>query len=349
MYSLFRLLFKSAYWRTILRKATYVEAGRSLLRAHKDKRARTHLLRLGLLLITPALCIGYLAWIWGLGAWFILPIVIPIAWWFNRDAKQAGETLHIAPTPPPLRRTLTEEESKALRASFAAMTLLIATMVDRAGSEKYLKEKELPPGIEPTTRRTHLEVLKKYELWEKMDRADREAMMMPDGHWEWPLINRVTMAMEPLRLLRWILRIDFHLPLIGQQLRGDFNLAHELVLAPEKLFEGKNLATEEMMETGRDAADHFFQRCLAETIHRGYYNPNDEGMTERARRIAQSLAGQQDKDFVLGTKLVSEASKDEVLWATNLSQRRRDFLHWIIRRMRAAKPPDPPMVRIAGE
>ena len=349
MYSLFRLLFKSAYWRTILRKATYAEAGRSLLRAHKDKRARTHLLRLGLLLITPALCIGYLALLVGTGALFIIPLVIPVIWWMNRDAKQAGETLHIAPTPQPLRRELTEEESKAMRHSFAQMALLIAAMVDRAGSEKYLKEKELPPGIEPTTRRTHLELLKKYELWENMACTDREAMMMPDGHWEWPLINRVTMAMEPLRLLRWILRIDFHLPLIGQQLKGDFNLAHELVLAPDKLFEGMNLATEEMMETGRDAADHFFQRCLAEAIHRGYYNPNDEGMTERARRVAQSLAGKQDKDFVLGAQLVSEAGKDEVLWATNLSQRRRDFLHWLIGRIRAAKPPEPPMVCVVGE
>ena len=349
MYSLFRLLFKSAYWRTILRKATWIEAGRSLQRAHKDKRARKHLMRLGLLLAAPGLCIAYLAWIWGLGAWFILPIVVPLAWWFNRGAKQAGETLHIAPTPEPLRREVTEEEIKAMRDSFAQMALLIATMVDRAGSEKYLKEKELPPGVEPTSRRIHLELLKKHELWEKMARADREAMMMPDGHWEWPLIHRVTMAMEPLRLLRWILRIDFHLPLIGQQLKGDFNLAHELVLAPEKLFEGKNLATEEMMETGRDAADHFFQRCLAEAIHRGYYNPNDEGMTERARRMAESLAGKQDKDFVLGTKLVSEASKDEVLWATNLSQRRRDFLNWLIGRMNAAKPLEPPMVCIVGE
>lgn len=349
MYSLFRLLIKSAYWRTILRKATWVEASRSLRRAHKDKRARKHLLRLGLLLLAPVLCIGYLVWIWGMGAWFILPIVILFAWLFNRDAKQAGETLHIAPTPEPVRRELTEEETKAMRHSFAQMALLIATMVDRAGSEKFLKEKELPPGIELTTRRTHLELLKKYELWEQMARSDREAMMMPDGHWEWPLINRVTMALEPLRLLRWILRIDFHLPLIGQQLKGDFNLAHEIVLAPEKLFEGKKLIPEEVMETGRDAANHFFQRCLAEAIHRGYYNPSDEGMTERARRLAQSLAGKQDRDFVLGTQLVSEAGKDEVLWATNLSQRRRDFLHWTIMRIRAAKPPEPPMVCIVGE
>jgi hypothetical protein len=349
MYSLFRLLFKSAYWRTILRKATWIEASQSLMRAHKDKRARTHLLRLGLLVMAPALCIGYLIWIWGLGAWFILPIVIPIAWWFNRNSKQAGETLHIAPAPQPPRRTLTEEELKALRTGFAGIALIIAAMVDRAGSEKYLKEKVLPPGFEPTTRRTHLELLKKFDLWDKMTRADREAMMMPDGHWEWPLINRVTMAMEPLRLLRWILRIDFHLPLIGQQLKGDFNLAHELVQAPEKLFEGKKLATEEMMETGRAAADHFFQRCLAEAIYRGYYNPNDEGMTERARRLAQSLAGNQNKDFVLGTQLVSEAGKDEVLWATNLSQRRRDFLHWMLGQCRAAQPSELPKVCIVGE
>jgi hypothetical protein len=349
MYSLFRILFKSAYWRTILRKDTWVEVGRSLLRAHKDKRARKHLLRIFLLLLTPAACLAYLAWIIGNGAWLIILFVFPLIWWRNRKEKEDSKPLHIAPTPEPIRRELKEEEIKALRTNFAETALLIAVMVDRAGSEKFLKEKELPPGIELTTRRTHLELLKKYDLWEKIARTDREAMMMPDGHWEWPLINRVTMAMEPLRLLRWILRIDFHLPLIGQQLKGDFNLAHELVLAPEKLFAGEKLATEEMMETGRDAANHFFQRCLAEAIHRGYYDPNDEGMTERARRMAESLAGKQDKDFVLGSQLVSEAGKDEVLWATNLSQRRRDFLYWTIGRIKAAKPPAPPMICIVGE
>src|SRR6202034_1691096 len=138
-------------------------------------------------------------------------------------------------------RELTSEDRRKLRSCFEQLTLIYAVMTDRAGSEAFLKNKALPEGVEVVSRRIHLDLLKSRGLWDKLSSSDRRAMMMPDGHWEWPLINHTYLAVGPLRLLRWMLRIDYYLPVIGQQLRIDARLANELVRAPTKVFEADGL------------------------------------------------------------------------------------------------------------
>jgi hypothetical protein len=52
------------------------------------------------------------------------------------------------------------------------------------------------------------------------------------------------------------------------------------------------------------------------------------------------LKGKQHDDLVLGGKLVSEATEDELRWATSLSQRRLDFLNWIMALLDQGTLPD---------
>ncbi len=330
MYSLYRLLFKNNYWRMVLRKDTWREARLSFKRAHKDKRARKHLLGIALLLLIPVLCVLYAAWVVGTGALVFVPFVIPVIWWRNRRAKQDDVLLHITPGSKPAVKELTEEERQDLRRYFARLALFYAVMVDRAGSESFLKQKVLPEGFEVTSRRVHLELLRAHGLWDQMDRRDRELVMMPDGHWEWWQINQVSVAIEQVRLLRWILRKDFYLPVIGQQLRGNYQIAHELVHAPDKVLDAKELAEMSMLRTGKEAADDFFFRCWAEGISRGYYTVEDEEATEWANSVADRLRDKQHEDFVLGEKLVSEVSEEELRLATSLSGQRRVFLGWVM-------------------
>ena len=255
-------------------------------------------------------------------------------------AKKDDMPLRITPAPEPAIKILTDEERRNLRLYFGEVALLYAVMVDRAGSERFLKEKVLPEGMEVTSRRIHLEWLKSARVWERMMPLDREVMMMADGHWEWDLIHRVGLAMEPLRLLRWILRIDFYLPVVGQQLKGDFALAHELVMLPQKTLEGKEMIDWAGMETGRDAARSFFQRCLAEAISRGYYDPENQAATQWGNEISKAMSGQQELDLVLGDKLVSEASREELLWAISISERRQTFLSWAMTLLETGRAPE---------
>jgi hypothetical protein len=334
MYSLFALLFRKSYWLMLFRKATWYEAWLSLRRAHKDRRARRHLLRLLFQLLIPFLCAAWLAWAVGTGVFVLVPIIFAIIWWRNRVvAKEASVSLSIKEPPPPIHRELTAEDRRKLRMYFEQLTLIYAVMADRAGSEAFLKDKILPEGVEVVSRRIHLDLLKSRNLWDKMSSGDRQAMMMPDGHWEWPLINHTYLALEPLRLLRWILRIDFYLPVIGQQLRIDARLANELVRNPEKALDGDALITQQQVEIGRDAARQYLIRCIAEEISRGYRQVGEGEDTEWATKYTAALSGKQNEDLVLGGKLVSEATQEELSWAVTLSRSRLNFLNWALATM----------------
>ena len=334
MYSLFALLFRKFYWSKLLRKATWYEAWLNLRRVHKDRRARKHILLLFFELLIPVLCAAWLALAIGTGAIFPMPFVFFIIWWRNRQFyKEESVSLSIKEPPPPIYRDLSEDDRRKLRSSFEELTLLYAVMTDRAGSEAFLKDKVLPEGVEVVSRRIHLDLLKSLGLWDKMSPADRQAMMMPDGHWEWPLINQTYLALEPLRLLRWILRIDFYLPVIGQQLRMDARLANELVRSPNKVKEGDDLISQERVEVGRDAARQYLVRCIAEEITRGYRQVEEGQDTQWATDYTAALSGNQHEDFVLGGKLVSEATQEELRWAVTLSRSRMNFLNWTLKTM----------------
>jgi len=339
-------LFRHDFIRMLLRRATWIEAWSSLKRAHKDKRARRHLLALFLfvsfLILVPVLCLAYLWVLIGTGSWLFIPFVIPVLWWIKRSAKRDFEPLNIAPTPEPLLSTPTVEQNKSLRLYFAELALIYAVFVDRAGSERFLKEKQLPKGVEVISRRAQLDLLRSHGIWERMAPSDREAIMMPDGHWDWMRINQMAMEMEPLRLLRWLLRIDFQLPQIGQSLSGDFTIANELVTAPQKALQGDELAEEQLIRIGAEAAQHYYVRCLAEAITRGYLPPKDDQALQWAKEISESLDGHQDEDLVLGSNLVSEAAREQLMWATTLSQKRSEFLSWSLSLLKEGHPPAQP-------
>lgn len=339
MYALFEALFRNSYWRMMLRPATWHEAGMSLRRVHKDKRARKHLLQIGLMLLIPVLCFAYLAWIVGSGAVYFVPFVIPVILWRRRREKQE-EVIRIIPSAKPVEPRLSKQEEQRLRQYFVKLALFYSVMIARASSEAFLKQKVLPEGFEVVSRRKHLALLKEHSLWDEMAHRDRDMVMMADGHWEWPQINEVTVGIEALRLLRWMLRIDFYLPVIGQQMRGDYSIAHDLVDNPGKATARKDLIDASTMRTALEAADNYFVRCVAEGMSRGYFEASDEEAAEWATSVSDQLRGKQHEDLVLGQKLVSEASEEELRWATTLSERRRVFLRWALAVMKDGKIPE---------
>ncbi len=338
MYSLFLLLFQRSYWRMLSRRATWEEAARSLRRAHRDKRARKHILQVSLLLIVPILCLVYLAWLAGTGAILLVPFLVPVLWWRRRREKQQSASLSILPAAEPNDLPLPYRDCPAVRHYLAELALFYSILLDRAGSESFLKTKSLPEGAEVTSRRVHLDLLRTRNLWDRVAQEDRAIMMMADGHWDAMLIDQVSRAFEPLRLLRWILRVDFYLPVIGQQLQTSFTLAHDLVLHPDKVLVGTRLADMATLRMGKDAATEFFIRCYAEGLSRGEYEAVSQEADAWAKEFASSHRGKQDVDLVLGSEIVSEAPTDDLLRATMLSHLRADFLAWVMSLTEATLP-----------
>jgi hypothetical protein len=336
MYSLFALLFKKSYWQMMLRASTWLEAWSSLRRVHKDSRARRQLRHFLWLLTIPILCFAYLCLVAGTRAFYVVPFIFLIIWLRNRHRRKNSATLHVTPQPPPIHRVLTEEDRRALRTRFADLALLLAVLLDRAGSETYLRDKVLPEGVEVVSRRIHIDLLKSRNLWDTLAPPDREAIMMPDGAWSPSHVNIVVnRCFEPFRLLRWILRFDFRLPVVGKQLRFDYHSANELIRNPARLLApADNLAgqltLQSDLETARDAARQFLLRCYAEEVARGYIVPDQEETTQWANSVSSSMGGKQSVDFLLEENLVSEATRNQLEWATHLSRLRLHFLNWIL-------------------
>ncbi|HEX4006087.1 MAG TPA: hypothetical protein VHX60_07915 [Acidobacteriaceae bacterium] len=349
MFSLFRLLLKKSYWRHLSLRTTWFEAWISLRRLHKDRRARRYVRRLGFLLIIPLLCVVYLVWILQTGAVFLLIPAIPVIWWIRRN-NRLNEPLHITPQveiPKPVEMTAAQREHVCV--GFGELGLFYAVMLARAGNELFVQNKQLPPNIEIISRRTHIDLLRRTGIWEKLSRADREANMMPDGHWDLTTIQHASLAMEPYRLIRWLLRIDFFLPAVGKQAKGDFDLAREIVQTPEIMLASRQFVTPDALEVALGSAKEYFFRYFAESIHRGYRVPHDENAAAWATEVATRLSGRQNDDLTIGTKLVSEADEEEIRWTTVQSHTRMTFLTWIINLANRDQTPPLPFTLLQPE
>ena len=329
MFARFFHLCRKSHWRQLIRRSTWYEARLSLRRIHKDRRARWHLINLGFLILLPVFFLAYLVVLLKSGAIFLLPFAIPAVWWIRRNNKRS-EPMHITPQPEPLKPAeVTQEQRERLCTFLGELGLFYAVMLDRAGSELVVQQKKLPPDIEIISRRTHIDLLRHTGIWDKILPADREAVMIADGHWDQPMIRRVSLAMEPYRLIRWLLRVDSYLPLVGRQSEGNFALAHEMVLVPEKLLRTREFVTTEDLDLALHGAREYFYRCLAESIHRGYRTLNNKEASQWAADVATRLSGRQHEDLTIGAKLVSEADADEIAWTITHSHTRMTFLNLI--------------------
>lgn len=346
MYGLFRLLFSRSYWRTLFHPETWRRTSVSLRRAHKDKRARKQLWQVLRLLIAPVVCLVYAVWVFSNP---IAPIFVGLifaflffrGWLRRRNAPIADPpsiyppNMHV-PQPKPL-----PDMTPELRKEFAELALFCAVLVDRAGSESFLKNKVLPEGFEVVTRQRHMEILREYGLYARLGEDELDLMLLPDGHWPAGMIDHVAMQLEPLRLLRWVLQVDGFLPTVGATMQADYRLASSVVKQPQMLFEGMKTASISGIRTAIEAANHYFFRCWAEGLRRGIYtgeNDEDEDAAS-AREYAEKMHGKEGEDFLLGTTIVSKAEDSDVRLGATLALRRWRILSWVRGRMYAEAEP----------
>jgi hypothetical protein len=222
------------------------------------------------------------------------------------------------------------------REELATVALVLAAMIDRAGSEAFLKTKEMPEGVEVITRQRLVAMLRSAEIWDVMPSTDREKMMLPDGGWNWQQITDALRQVEDLRVLRWVLRVDTYLLPIEQAYKLHLNVATELVSSPTKV-QGDGCLEAWEMEEARDYANSYFGRCWAEEQKRGLVAPPGEQTTEDELKQAQSefeqivryateLGAQQSGDFLLGSDIVGDSSDEHLKNATMIAWRRATCL-----------------------
>jgi hypothetical protein len=257
----------------------------------------------------------------------ILFIGSVIGWVRSRNARREAETLKLFEPEQAAEWVVSAETRKRV----AELALVYAVMADRAGSEGFLAVKTLPEGFEVATRRVHVTVLKEHGLWDRLGTEEKDLLLRPDGHWDNEIAKRTSLyTLDLVRVLRWVLRVDEFLPVVGSTLDQDYALAKELVVEPKRLFDGSEVVKRKALEIARDAAHHYFQRCAAEGVKRGYFEPENEKNAEWSRAYSDQMAGRQSEDLLLGTKIVSEADEGAVRLATVLALRRYRLCAWLV-------------------
>lgn len=345
MGGLFKLLFSGSYWRLVLRGDTWRSTWVAMRRVHKDRRAWRQLARALYLLLIPlsvvVLVVGIV-----FGAVGASPVGIALMWSFillmgvlsrvgfgkpgNLKQPDVVQSLNLSSAEPaePIAKITPE-----LIQEFSELTLLHAIFAARAASERFVQTKTLPEGVDIITRRRHLDLLREHDMYGRLGATERNLLLMPDGHWPGEVVNEMSLMLEPLRLLRWVLRLDNFLPNIGGALEADFNQSADLIREASPLFGRTVLISLKDVRTALQAAQQYFYRCWAEGVRRGFMGSKDTSQEEELAKYAQSLEGKENVDFLLNATIVSKASDEDIRLATTLAQRRSRLLYWIQQRM----------------
>lgn len=343
VWHLLNLLFSAAYWRTLVRGETWRASLAALRRAHKDKRARQQLARTLYLLLVPVSVLAiFVMLVLGKGgaAGFALAWGVALSVEFFSHVRFGKRGRRRRPETAQQSRDGAEPVAKTpeLRRELGELGLLHAVLADRAGSERFVKTKELPEGVEVVTRRRHLDLLRSFGVYDRLGAVERDLVLLPDGHWPEVSVNEGSLALEPLRVLRWILRIDPFLPVVGATLAADYRLAGTLIAEPELAFAGDAWIRMEDLETALDAARSYFYRCWAEGAYRGFYDADDEEERAALRTHALRCNGKESDDLLLGNVIVSRADDQDVRLGATLSLRRVRLLAWVKGRLEGTEP-----------
>jgi len=318
---------------------------RDLLRAHKDPRARRGLAQIMLPLLfliafTIYVIVNGITSVVAIGVDVVLFALV--VWYRKRNpVEQSGPvTLDLTPRTD-IEDTPVLEASPELLRELQELALLHAILAQRAASEAFLRHKGVPEGKQIITRQKHIRILRELDLYDRLGRTERDLILLPDGAWGEGTIDRTSMLLEPLRVLRWLLGIDALLPMIGEARLVDFSLANSLLENPDRLFTGHTVTGIEPIRSARSSAETIFYRCYTEAHRRGFALNSSAEEADAAIFYAQRLAGREDEDIVIGNIIVSRASDEEVRLAAGAATARIQLLRWVQERLygtQAARP-----------
>lgn len=250
-----------------------------------------------------------------------------------------GLSSPVAPAPAESGTAPSAPTEPVLREEFAQLALFLAVWTERGRSELLFRRGVFPEGAEVITRRTHLELLRRYGLLDKVRSSERELLYSTDGHWESSVIEASIREVDATRVLRWVLRLDPYLPPVTASLSPDSTLASSLISDPAPLFEDRRLVDLADLRVAVASADQSLYRVWAEALRRGLITAENSQAAEQAVLLAEHLRDRESEDVLLGDTIVSKAPDELVLYATDLALRRFRLLEWVRDRMYGVAEP----------
>jgi hypothetical protein len=294
----------------------------ALQRSNKDRRARGVAFR-----ITSALAylLAYVASLYLLGKSILgaegggatlvfyglfLGVVAAGVFMLRRAHRRQDDALKFSLTDTQPARQQADEVAEIVRTYFAERTVIIASLIARAGSEIYLLVNEFPPGVEVVTRQAQNAILREKGLWDKLEPAESDLVSTADGRWSEEQRQQLASWCEQLRLLRWTLGIDAELMPLIHFPKVDFALSQSLEGPREVLLRSERTLAPWELRVERDIAWRYFARIVAELKGRDLIGGDSE-MEKWTAGLRAATIGP-STDYLAGPKTVGELDDESL-------------------------------------
>ena len=280
---------------------------RIILRAHKDRRSLAALL----------LLLGIVIYVGIYGYYFLknpvslvmLGLAIFVTWRIRKSHKKDDETLVSFSTYKPINAAPTQAAVMTLR----ARTLGLWLLVWRGSSENFLRTNDVPEGKEVLTRRTILSKLRELNLLDDLSEQECNLHFLPDGAWSVDDISAQLFRRADLEVLQYATGIvDSLIPI------EDFDKIQQLSIDQiQSVTPNTNWKPRETFDIRRerDMSAAFYLRCLGEQVRRGTVEATFEQQERETIDGANLRAGDENADFLIGTKIISDAGDVELILA----------------------------------
>ncbi len=221
----------------------------------------------------------------------------------------------------------------SLREYVTDRTMIIAALLDRAGSELYLKEHETPEGSEIIARQRQNQLLMKRGAWHKLQREEADLLSAPDRTWSEEQCNMSLTWCEQVRLLRWTLRVDEEIMPLAHFPRVDFSLA-KIPGEPGEIGVPMRLASD--LRAEREIAKGYLARLVAESATRKLIHSTPQ-LDEWSAELRSAVSGP-STDFWIGARTVNDLNDREVGFLLTASSARHDYAAYLVELLGSATP-----------
>jgi hypothetical protein len=330
----------------LLRRSFWKNIWIALLRSPHDARARALIFKLFLALIFVVGYGCYLAWMFTRDRYTIVMLLPGFAGGFlmrglarRNESYQAdiSITRHLSAELPKL-------PSAPLRGYVTDRARIVAALLDRAGTEIYLKDHEVPDGSEIIARQRQNQLLIKSGTWQKLRRDEADLLSAPDRAWSQEQCNTSLTWCEQIRLLRWTLRIDDEIMPLAHFPPLDFTLAK----LPGEIAETDTpmlLASE--LRAEREIAKGYLARLVAESASRKLIHSTPQ-LDKWSAELRSAVSGP-STDFWIGTRTVHDLDDREVSFLLATANARHDYAAYLVALLGSETPLAYTDWKIAGD
>ncbi len=217
-----------------------------------------------------------------------------------------------------------------VRQALAGQTVMLALLLQRAGSEECLAETELHASIVVTTRADGLRRLEQEDLYNGLLPHARELFLLPDGHWSEEQRARIFTCWEDFEALRWAMSLSRQLVSIENAPKHGWRDVLRIARDTEQVVRKAKLRPAWDLRPKRNQAKRYLDRCVSRMVTAGLIDavPENAGWQRKMEEVYEREA---QADLLVGHEYIREVDAPTLVWTAHRASRRLEMLTLLTR------------------